>query len=254
VDLAAGTYAATAVLAALYDRVRTGRGADLNISMFDAMLEWMTPLLLMQQMTGGVPEPAGMHHVTITPYGAYRSSDGQLINIAVQNDREWQRLCKHVLGSPELASDPKFCTNARRLTNRQELETIVAKAFADHSADELAATLEAADIPWGSLNDVAGVLTHPQLLATRHPRRVQVPGGTTFSLPDTKIRLSRSSTKRQSTPALGEHTREVLKTLGYSDADIERVVAAGVVGVDNTASTRTATVERSARQARAEKT
>jgi len=232
VDLAAGSYAATAILAALLNRKRSGRGADVDISMFDAMLEWMTPLLLMQHMTGHVPEPAGMHHATITPYGAYRTAEGRLINIAVQNDGEWQRLCSQVLKSPAVGSDPRFGTNELRLKNRRELDTIVAAAFQRCTAEELSQTLEAADIPWGHLNDVAGVLAHPQLAAVED-RVVEIPGGRTVSLPDTKVGLGPKAANREVSPALGAHTLEILSALGYTTANVEQLVRARTVAVSD---------------------
>ncbi|WP_319449700.1 MULTISPECIES: CaiB/BaiF CoA-transferase family protein [unclassified Mycobacterium] len=231
VDLAAGSYALSAILAALLNRTRTGRGTNLNISMFDAMLEWMTPLLLMQQLTGEVPEPAGMHHATIAPYGAYRTSDGVLINIAVQNDREWRRLCSLVLKAEGLASDPRFHTNERRLRNRPELESTVAAACSRHTADELITTLDTAGIPWGYLNDAAQVLAHPQLLAAKKPREVRMPTGRTVSLPDTALALGPRPRNRQMVPALGAHTLEVLDALGYPTSDVDRLVRTGIVGV-----------------------
>jgi itaconate CoA-transferase len=234
VDLAAGSYAVSAILAALFDRASTGRGTELNISMFDAMLEWMSPLLLMQQLTGAVPEPAGTHHATIAPYGAYRTSDGLLVNIAVQNDGEWRRLCSQVLKAPGLESDPRFCTNALRLRNHQQLEPIVAAACARHTAEELMTTLDAADIPWGNLNDVARVLTHPQLLAERTPRLVQVPSGRKVALPDTAIRLGPSPESRSQTcPALGAQTREILSALGYSRVEVDQLVRTGAAGASD---------------------
>jgi itaconate CoA-transferase len=255
VDLAAGSYAAIAILAALLDRTRTGRGADLNISMFDAMLEWMTPLLLMQHMTGQAPEPAGMRHATITPYGAYRTKDGRLINVAVQNDGEWQRLCSRVLKIPAVGSDGRFRTNELRLRNRQELDAIIAAAFERHTAEQLSIMLEAADVPWGHLNDVAGVLAHPQLLALKKQRLVKVPSGRTLSLPDTKVRLGANPPNREVSPALGAHTVEVLSALGYTATDVEQLLRNRTVAAsDRSIATEHIKRPRRKRDARVEQT
>ena len=123
-DIAGGMYAFSSILAALYRRQATGEGAAIRVSLFDSLMEWMSPLSLMAAH-GPHPKRAGDRHASIVPYGPYRVGDGRQVVLAVQNDREWRRLCTDVLEMPELADDPRFATNEKRLANRAELEPAV---------------------------------------------------------------------------------------------------------------------------------
>jgi itaconate CoA-transferase len=213
-DLGGGIYAATAILAALRARDLSGRGQRLHISMFDVLAEWMSPLLLAHREGGVTVEPAGTRHATITPYGPFLAADGTVVNIAVQNDRQWLLLCA-VLDLPDLASDGRFATNSGRLRNREEVESAVSDAVSTWVPADLEAALDRHGIPWGRLNQTADVAAHPQLEARQRWRAVELPGGDsvrvladpfTFDMDD-----CRGATPR--VPALGEHTHEILKEL-----------------------------------------
>ena len=214
-DLAGGTYALAAVNAALLERARTGRGQRIDIAMFDVLLEWMSPLLLATRYGGTTPVPAGRAHASITPYGPYRSADGDEVQIAVQNEGQWQRLCRGVLQRNDLAERPDLSTNAARLARRMEVEGIVGEAIGALPTGALLERLDQADIPYGALNSVASVLTHPQAIARERWQDAALADGSLVEV----IRSPFSVNPRDADappaviPALGYDTREVLEQL-----------------------------------------
>src|SRR5262249_48670771 len=129
-DIAAGMYAFSGVLLALRKREQTGRGSVLRVSLFDALSEWMMPAGYFAAYSGKAPRPSGAEHAAIAPYGSYRCGDGNQINLAIQNEREWERFCSVVLQRPEVASDPRFCRNPLRSDNRVALRTVIEDVFA----------------------------------------------------------------------------------------------------------------------------
>ena len=213
-DLGGGIYATAAILAALLDRDRTGRGTRLNISMFDVLAEWMSPLLLAYREGGVAIHPAGTRHATITPYGPYVAADGTEVNIAVQNDRQWLRLCE-VLGLTDAAQDARLATNAGRLQHREEVEGAVAKAVAMWPSGDLAAAFDRGGIPWGRLNQTADLAVHPQLEADHRWRPVALPGGDSARVLADPFAIAAERRARgiPRVPALGEHTDEILREL-----------------------------------------
>ncbi len=237
-DLGAGTYALAGILAALRERDRTGRGQRVCVSLFDVVAEWMMPLLLAERYGGGAPPPAGTHHASIVPYGAFSTADGRFINVAIQNERQWELLCKEVLETSELLEDERFRGNERRLEHRTEVLAVIEAGLAQMSFDELAARLDAAGIPWGRLNELADVVEHPQLVARERWRPVDLhsPDGvmTMESLESPLSDLSAHG-EQPAVPALGAHTRELLLGLGISPERIDELSAAGVVGELTTA-------------------
>src|SRR5579885_1555471 len=167
VDIAAGLNAYMAILEALIARGRTGEGAEISISMFDAMAEWMTIPLLNQEW--GKPfQRIGLAHPTIVPYGVFKTRDGADILIAIQNDREWRVLADKVLGDASLGTHPKFASVTSRLQNRAETDGVVAAVFASHDVEPLMGKLQAADIAFARVNDPALLGKHP------HLRRISV--------------------------------------------------------------------------------
>jgi itaconate CoA-transferase len=229
-DLAGGIYAATGILAALHARERTGRGEQVHIAMFDVLVEWMAPLLLAYREAGLHLPPAGTRHASITPYGPFTAGDGVTVNIAVQNDGQWQRLCD-VLGLTGLAADARLEHNAGRLAHRELVESGVAAAAAQHTRDTLTAALDAAGIPWGLLNDVAGVSGHPQLAAGHRWIPVRLPGGATATVPAPAFRLGADGAptgQRDGVPGLGADTRAVLAAAGLSDDEVAGLLADGI--------------------------
>lgn len=211
-DIASGMYAYSSILAALLTRARTGKGERIDISMLECLTEWVTPPLYVWQGTGAAPARVGVRHNMIVPYGAYACADGSVL-LAVQQQREWRRLCSDVLAQPELADDARFATNAQRLAHRAELETIIEARFAAHPRSEVLGWLEDADIPTGAVNDIAAVAAHPQLAARRRWRQVASPSGEIPALVPPH-NLAHAPPRMGAVPALGQHTAAVLAELG----------------------------------------
>ena len=203
VDIASGMNAYEAILEALIARGRTGQGAELSISMFDAMADWMTVPLL-QQEGGKPPQRVGLAHTSIAPYGAFRSRDGVDILISIQSDREWRVLAAKVLGDATLAADPAFATNVERVKRRAETDGKVAAVFGALDAEPLTQKLADADIAFARVNTPAELARHP------HLRRITVdaPSGP-VSYPAPAEQHAGSSRRYGAVPALGEHTEKI---------------------------------------------
>jgi len=212
-DIASGMYAFSSILAALYQRQVTGRGAEIQISMLEALVEWLMPAAYVAEYTGRAPSRAGARHSFIVPYGGYRIGDGSSINLAVQNDGQWRRLCAIVLRQADLADDPRFATNELRLANRDQLEGVIESLLADDTRDSAEARLAEADVPFGTVNDIQAVLSHPQLEARGRWFDIPSPVGSLRALhhPLNIVGMPRPA---GAVPALGEHTEEVLAELG----------------------------------------
>jgi itaconate CoA-transferase len=209
-DLAGGVYALAAINAALMERSRTGKGQRVDISLFDALAEWMSPLLLAQKYAGMTPPPAGRGHASITPYGPYTSRDSKEIQIAVQNDGQWLRLCRDVLQREDLAENSNYSTNSGRLADRETVEAEVARAFAMLDATLLLERLELADVPYGILRDVPEVVDHPQLLERGRWTTAQTQSGKNFEALLPPFLANQDSKQSNKVPSLGEHTQEIL--------------------------------------------
>ena len=164
-DIAAGMYAYTSILAALLQRQRTGVGSHIDVSMLEALGEWMG--YPMYYAFEGAPPPAraAAAHATIYPYGPFEAGDGKVVMLGLQNEREWKVFCSSVLKNPTLASDPRFDANARRNQNRQALRTIILDTFASLTSEQVLARLDEAQIANAQMNDMAGLWAHPQLKA-----------------------------------------------------------------------------------------
>ena len=167
VDIATGATAHAAILEALIARTRTGKGADIRISMFDVMADWLTVPLLSSE-AGQPPQRIGLAHPSISPYGVFRSKDGKDILISIQSEREWNKLCAEVLGRPDLPSDPRFANMVERVRNRQLTDGIVGDVFAKLTREELLKHLSDAEIAFAEVNTMADLAVHP------HLRRIEV--------------------------------------------------------------------------------
>ncbi|MHA6344326.1 CaiB/BaiF CoA transferase family protein [Roseivivax sp. CAU 1761] len=162
VDIATGATAHAAILEALIRRGVTGKGAAIDIAMFDVLADWLTVPLLNHE-GGTPPQRVGLAHPSIAPYGAFRPRSGPPLLISVQSDREWAALCAGLLGDAALARDPRLATNVARVENRAATDALVAAAFARLDADAARAAVEAAGIACASVNDMGGLSAHPQL-------------------------------------------------------------------------------------------
>ena len=162
-DLSTGLTAFSAILRALIQRGRTGRGIDFEISMFDVLADWMNMPLLAHRYMGGAPARSGLKHSFIAPYGAFECRDRAQVLISVQSNREFAALCSQVLQRPELPEDPRFSENPERYAHRDALDAIVADCFAQFTAAEMVDKLDAAQIANAQLNSVADLSDHPFL-------------------------------------------------------------------------------------------
>jgi len=203
VDIGTGLHAYEAILEALIQRGSTGAGADIRVSMFDAMMEWMTVPLLFAEYAEP-PRRSGLTHPSLAPYGVFSTGDGVPILISIQNDREWVALCSKVLGRPELGRDPRFATSPARLAHRAETDGTVADFFASLDVLTLSKKLEAADIAFARVNEVADIIKHP------HLRRISVntPSGPVL-LPAPPARTGQGDTEFGAIAPLGAHTELV---------------------------------------------
>lgn len=167
-DLTCGLNAHAAILQALFERERTGVGAMLAVSLFDGLADLLAVPLLHQDYGPRTPGQIGLSHAGIAPYGAYRTRDGRDTVLAVQNEREWQAFCTHVLQSETAAQDPRFISNRARVANRTDLDAEISAVLDQITAGELTARLQAAGLGYGAVNTIADLSTHPRL------RRVEV--------------------------------------------------------------------------------
>ena len=172
VDIATGASAHAAILEALIGRGITGEGVGIRLSMFDVIADWMAVPLL-QAEGGKPPARVGLSHPSIAPYGAFTARDGTVILLSIQSEREWRAFCAAVLGDSALADDPRFAGNVARVANRAETDALVARAFAAQDGVAVARALEAADIAFAEVNDMAGLSRHPELRRAT----VQTPAG-----------------------------------------------------------------------------
>jgi len=202
-DIGAGMYAYEAVLEAIIARERTGSGAAISVSMFDAMADWMTVPLL--QHEGGMPpRRMGLAHTSIAPYGVFKTSDGADILISIQSDREWRVLAEEVLEDKGLARDPQFATNVERVKRRAKTDARVAESFGKTTEAALTAKLDRAQIAFARVNDPALLARHP------HLRRIMVdtPSGT-IAYPAPPARSGDIKRQFGRVPAVGEHSEKI---------------------------------------------
>jgi crotonobetainyl-CoA:carnitine CoA-transferase CaiB-like acyl-CoA transferase len=213
-DIAAGMYAYSGILTALYDRSRSGRGCAIEVSMLEALGEWMGFPYYYGVYGGSAPVRSGVHHATIAPYGAYRAGDGAVLQLGVQNEREWVEFCGKVLLLPHVASDGRFASNSLRVEHRGELDAVIDAVFGGLSGEELVGRLESARIAFGQQRSVVEFAEHPQLRERDRWRTVATPGGDVRALlPPVTVR-GREEAEMGAVPALGQHTEEVLRWLG----------------------------------------
>jgi crotonobetainyl-CoA:carnitine CoA-transferase CaiB-like acyl-CoA transferase len=227
-DIAAGMYAFSGVLAALLRRERTGEGAALEVSMFDALAEWMGFPAYFTEYGGTPPARSGARHASIAPYGPYAAGDGQIVYLGLQNEREWARFCDDVLQQPAFSSDARFATNSARVAHKDALDAVITQAFATLSAADVVARLEAAGIASARMNTIAGFLQHPQLAARSRWRDVGSPVGPLRALVP-PIDMNAAEPVMGPIPALGQHTDAILREIGYDAGTITDWRQRGVI-------------------------
>ena len=212
VDIATGMYAYSGILAALYDRERTGVGATLSVSMLDAAGEWMMqPTYL--SVHGDRPfRRTGARHASIAPYGPYRALDGTVF-LGVQSDREWAVLCREVLGRPDLVEDERFARNTERVAHDDQITAVVEAALATRPVDDVVRTLEGLGLACARMRTPQEFHDHPQLAARDRWREVATPGGPVRTLLPPVVVEGREAAMG-AVPALGEHTDAVRREFG----------------------------------------
>ncbi|MGV9421842.1 CaiB/BaiF CoA transferase family protein [Streptomyces sp. NPDC003674] len=228
-DIAAAMYAFSGVLAALVRRGVTGRGGPVEVSMLEALAEWMGHPLHHAMHGGEPPARTGLAHAVIAPYDAYPTADGGRVLLSVQNDREWRRLAEQVLNQPELGTDPDFATNAARVANRARTDELVARELAALGADEALDLLETAGIACARLRDLHELAGHPQLAARDRWRQVGTPAGPLKALLPPLTLPGGEEARMGDVPALGQHTEPLLRAVGMTDGEIAALRRDGVV-------------------------
>jgi crotonobetainyl-CoA:carnitine CoA-transferase CaiB-like acyl-CoA transferase len=225
-DIAAGMYAYSNILAALLQRQKDGQGRRIDISMLEALGEWMG-YPLYYAFEGAAPPPrAGAAHATIYPYGPFPCGDGKTVMLGLQNEREWLQFCTQVLLQPDLADDERFKGNTRRTAAREALRQIIEQVFGSLTAEQVTQRLEAAQIANAELRDMAGLWLHPQLAARGRWREVDTPAGPVPALlppgNDADVRLD-------AVPAVGQHTEAILAGLGVDAQEMAALRAARAI-------------------------
>lgn len=227
-DIFAGMFAAIGILGAVIARDRMGRGQMIDVSLLDGVISILSHQAGYFFASGENPEKLGSAHPTIAPYQAFKGSDAYFV-VAVGNDSLWKRFCRG-LGLNEVMTDARFATNPDRLRNRDELTQILEKVFATKSSREWVELIEAAGVPCGPVLSLSEIFEDPQVLHRRMVEEVQHPKagkikvvGVPFKLSDTPASI------RTPPPTLGEHSKEVLRSLGYGDKEIDELAKSGVI-------------------------
>lgn len=217
-DIAAGSYAYSSILAALHHRLRFGEALPVKISMLEALAEWVSYPFHYAVHSGAAPLRRGSSHATIAPYGAFTTGDGGQILFAVQNDREWRRLCDSVLDDPALADDPLYVDQPSRVAHADALESLIEHRFSAYTTEEARELLEQADIAVARLNGISALRDHEQLRARDRWVDTPHPGGTAETLRPPWT-VPGSGDDFGAVPALGAHTASVLSWLDETAAE-----------------------------------
>jgi itaconate CoA-transferase len=213
-DIGTGMTAANAVLAALVGRAQSGAGTAISIAMFDVVTDWMSWALHQARFAGTNPPRLGIGSPVVAPYGAYRTADDQSIVFGTTNDAEWQRLATTMLDRPDLAADPRYLKNTDRCRHRDDLNAVIAEWTARQTYTEAIAAAESASIGWARYNEPTDVVAHPQLSERGRWVPTEMAGESFDSLRPPSDGAGWDWSPR-GVPALGEHTEQVLRELGF---------------------------------------
>ena len=206
-DITCGSTAYSAILEALIDRGKTGKGKGIELSLFSCISDWMNVPLIFYENTGKAPSRNGLEHPSVCPYGAFKTKEDTLILISIQNEREFQDLCTHFIGEPDLTKDERFATNIARVKNRKYVDDYVGKVFAKYTSKECVEKLTKAKTAYGFVNDVEGLSNHPAL----NKIKIKVHGGGEVEIAAPGASFSDGAREYGSVPAIGEHTEKIKK-------------------------------------------
>ncbi|EBN0460673.1 CoA transferase [Salmonella enterica subsp. enterica serovar Dublin] len=223
-DIAAGMYAYTNILSALLLRGKTGVGSHIDVSMLEAMGEWMGYPLYYAYDGAPPPPRTGASHASIYPYGPFQAGDGKTVMLGLQNEREWTAFCDTVLLQPDVATDTRFDSNAQRNANREALQALIVQTFAALTAAQVVERLEQAGIANARVNEMADLWEHPQLQARQRWRTVGTPQGDVPALLPPGVN-SAFDYRMEAVPAVGQHNASILAELGWSAEQIASVNA-----------------------------
>ena len=226
-DIAAGMYAQTSILAAIIKRGITGQGTSIDVSMLEALVEWMGYPMYYAFDGQDQPPRAGASHSTIYPYGPFAAADGSVM-LGLQNEREWQAFCEHVLKQPKLTDDTRFANNSQRSANRDDLRAIIHAAFAELDTKDVLARLDSAGIANARVSDMADVWNHAQLAARNRWRTIDSPAGALPALLPPAVDRA-FEPRMDGVPGLGEHTATILAELNYNAETIDTLINEGAV-------------------------
>jgi itaconate CoA-transferase len=224
-DIGTGMHAAVGILTALVQRARTGRGVALEVTMLDAMLDWVGGPLTAHLHTGAVPQRRGLLHHLIVPYGPFLANDGVMVSFAVETPEEWRRFCVVVMDDPALSDDVRFADNAARVAHRDLLEEMVGSRCAQLASADLELLLESAALAYGRIRDLAGVSAHAQA-AWRRCFVESRAGDVVVRGVRNPVVYDGATSPAGDVPALGEHTLDVLVDLGWTIDEAKEIAGA----------------------------
>ncbi|MCH7606839.1 MAG: CoA transferase [Chloroflexi bacterium] len=228
-DIGAGMWTAFAIMSAVYHREQHGEGQQIDVSMMDAQVSWLTYQAAYFFANEEPPKRLGAAHPTLVPYQAFMCQDSKYINVAVGSERLWERFCQGIK-KPELKDHPDYATNGDRVRNRNKLVPYLQEFFLTRPVAEWVADLHEANVPCGPINDLADVFSDPQLL--HREMYLEMAHPTLGSIKQTGIPIKFSRTPGgldRPPPLLGEHNGEILREMGYSDTDIKRLADQSII-------------------------
>ena len=230
-DIATGMYAYSGILTALLRREKTAKGGRVEVTMLEALGEWMGYPLYYTHFSGTAPPRTGPDHATIVPYGRFRTGDGKAVMLGLQNEREWAMFCDKVLGQPALAADPRYDTNTRRNERRAEISALIDKVFSALTTEQLVAKLDAAGIANARINSPEEVWNHEQLKARHRWREMGSPKG---KLPALLPPATHGDFEAQigPVPEVGEHTESILLEIGLTQEEIAELKSAAAISFE----------------------
>ncbi len=230
-DIATGMYAYSGILTALLRREKTGKGGRIEVTMLEALAEWMGYPLYYTHFSGAAPPRTGPDHATIVPYGRYLTGDGKSVMLGVQNEREWASFCDKVLGQPALAADPRYDTNFKRNERRAEVAELIDKVFSTLTTEQLVKKLDAAGIANAHINAPQDVWNHAQFKARGRWREMGSPKG---KLPTLLPPATHDAFEARigAVPEVGEHTESILLELGFSEGEITGLRSANAISYE----------------------